>query len=180
MEKQVVFYSDGDYLGVMRRLLIDGVDTFVAIAASWLVWLMARTLAPERYSALIWLSACTGVFFAYFVVLKGSRFRTLGYMLAGAQIVSLNGQRPSYATLLGRLCFVVLGPVNFVFDLLWVSSDPRRQALRDKLAHTYVVRRTAVPAGEGRLVYGTYMVFGWTILCAEVKSDYPSAVPNHP
>jgi uncharacterized RDD family membrane protein YckC len=170
MPNQVVFYSDGDYLGVMRRLLIDGVDTFVAVVASYGLWRLGASLAPQ-YSALIWLTALTGVFICYFVVLKGSRFRTLGYVLAGARIVSLSGERPSYTTLLGRLAFAIFGPLNYLFDLLWVSSDPRHQALRDKFAHTYVIRKSAVPAGSGHVVYGTYMVFGWTILCAEVKSD---------
>lgn len=171
MEQRVVYYSDRDYLGVMRRLLIDAVDAFVAVAGSLALSAIGASLAPYQYSPLITLTTFTGVFIAYFVVLKGSRFRTLGYVLAGARIVSLSGEPPSYTAFLGRLAFAVLGPVNFVFDLLWVSSDPRRQALRDKFAHTYVVRKSAVPAGTGHIVYGTYMVFGWTILCAEVQSD---------
>lgn len=171
MEKRVVYYSDADYLSVTRRLLIDGVDTFVAVFAAWLVWLICGWGAPEEISVLIWMTAFLVVFLAYFVVLKGSRFRTLGYVLAGARIVSLTGERPSYATLLGRLAFAIFGPLNYLFDLLWVSSDPRRQALRDKFAHTYVIRNSAMPAGTGQVVYGTYMVFGWTILCAEVRSD---------
>jgi uncharacterized RDD family membrane protein YckC len=171
METRVVFYSDDDYLPVMRRLLIDCVDTVVAVVASLLLGLIGASLVPEEFAGLIWLIAITGVFIGYFVVLKGSRFRTLGYVLAGARIVTLTGERPSYATLLWRLAFAIFGPANYLLDLLWVSSDPRRQALRDKFARTYVIRKAAVPAGMGHVVYGTYMVFGWTILCAEVKSD---------
>ena len=66
---------------------------------------------------------------------------------------------------------VVLGPANFLVDLLWISSDPSKQALRDKIAHTYVIRKNAVPAGTGQVVYRTYMLFGWTLLSAEVRPD---------
>jgi hypothetical protein len=65
--------------------------------------------------------------------------------------------------------FATLGPVNFLLDLLWVPSDPCRQALRDKFAHTYVIRRDAVPVGSGRIAYGIYTAFGMTMLFAEVS-----------
>lgn len=34
---------------------------------------------------------------------------------------------------------------------LWIPSDPWRQSLRDKLAHTYVVKVGAEPAGRARV-----------------------------
>ena len=160
-----LYYRPEDYLGVMRRLLIDFVDTGVALTISlilsFVTWLIAPVVIPFVWIA-VWIS--------YFVLLKGSRFRTLGYVLAGAKIVDFSGQRPRYRKLFGRLAFVVLGPANFLIDLCWISSDPSHQALRDKFAHTYVVRANAVPAGTGRIVYPTYMAFGWTLMFAEVRA----------
>jgi hypothetical protein len=76
---------------------------------------------------------------------------------------------------MGRLAFVLLGPFNFFVDLLWISSDPCRQALRDKVAHTYVVRVTAVPTGVGQVIYRIYTVFGMTLLFAEVQAKNSAA-----
>ena len=155
----VVYYRPEDHAGVIRRLVIDFVDTAVAVTIS----VVLSSLVPVPIAwPVVWL--------LYFVALKGSRFRTLGYVLAGTRIVNYSGQRPGYLTLLGRLAFAVLGPVNFLIDLCWVSSDPSRQALRDKFAHTHVVRARAVPAGTGRIVYPTYMTFGWTLMFAEVQA----------
>jgi hypothetical protein len=161
-----VYYRAEDHLGVARRLVIDLVDTVVALAM-WLAVSLLLSFAPRVLplaSLLVWIP-----WILYFVILKGSRFRTLGYVLAGARIVNFRGERPSRLALLGRLAFVLLGPVNFVIDLCWISSDPSHQALRDKFAHTYVVRNGAVPAGAGRIVYPTYMTFGWTLMFAEVR-----------
>ena len=166
----VVYYRPEDCASVMRRLLIDFVDTGVAVTVSIVLSLFTRTVSPVYEVAVlaVWITWTT-VWVAYFVVLKGSRFRTLGYVVAGARIVDFSGHRPGYLRLLGRLAFVVLGPVNFLIDLCWISSDPSRQALRDKFAHTYVVRANAAPVGTGRIVYPTYMTFGWTLMFAEVR-----------
>lgn len=176
VEESAVFYRQEDYLGVMRRLLIDLVDTLVAGAAALLLIVVALLIYPtDEHVAAVVLAMAGITWLCYFVLLKGSRFRTLGYMIARAQIVNLNGERPSYASLTGRLMFVVAGPFNFILDLLWIGSDSCRQALRDKFAHTFVVRRGAVPAGKGRVVYRTYTVFGATLLFAEVVPDDPGA-----
>jgi hypothetical protein len=49
--------------------------------------------------------------FAYFVILKRSRFRTLGYRLGQIKIVGLDGQPPTYLSLSLRLMFGLLGPL---------------------------------------------------------------------
>jgi uncharacterized RDD family membrane protein YckC len=166
----VVYYRAEDYLGVMRRLLIDFVDAGFAAGVSWMLTFVLAAISPSvEMSALLQLIVWTTVWTLYFVVLKGSRFRTLGYVLAGARIVNFQGERPGRLALFVRLAFVVFGPTNFMLDLFWVPSDPRGQALRDKFAHTFVVRKDAVPAGTGQIGYPTYMVFGWTLMFAEVR-----------
>jgi len=167
----VVVYRDADYASVGRRLLIDFIDTAVAgtvaVVLSVIAWMFSQDAAGGLAAVASWVV----VWIAYFVLLKGSRFRTLGYVIAGARIVDRTGQRPGYGALLFRLSFVIFGPANFLIDLLWVSTDLSRQALRDKFAHTYVIRNGAAPVGTGRVVYRVYMVFGWTMLFPEVSGS---------
>ena len=108
------------------------------------------------------------VWTGYFVFLKASPYRTLGYVLGRARIVNYRGQRPGIPRLMGRLLFVIGGPMNFLFDALWLTGDKNRQALRDKFASTYVVRHEAVPVGWGRVRYRTYTFWGMTFIFREV------------
>jgi uncharacterized RDD family membrane protein YckC len=169
MEQIGVFYRRDDYIGAGKRLLIDFVDTVVATGVSVLISAALIVLVPDDnvvYAgiALTWVV----IWLAYFVLLKRSRFRTLGYLIMGARVVNLRGERPSVASLLARLLFVVGGPANFLIDLFWITSDPCRQAIRDKFAHTYVVRNAAAPLGTGKIVYRTYAMFGTMFLFQEV------------
>jgi uncharacterized RDD family membrane protein YckC len=116
---------------------------------------------------------CGAVWFAYFVLLKRSTFRTLGYRAAGAQIVNLQGGRPTIPSLLARLFFAFVGPLNCLIDLFWLTGDANCQAIRDKFAGTYVVRQHASPAGTGAIVVRTYMFWGMTFLFREVKAAAP-------
>jgi uncharacterized RDD family membrane protein YckC len=164
-----VYYRREDYLGVAKRLLIDVVDFPVAVALSMLVLRAAAAVVPDLEDVPGAVPLLAGApWFAYFVLLKRSRFRTLGYVVAGAQIVDLQGTRPGIFQLFGRLLFALAGPLNFVFDLLWLTGDGDRQAFRDKFASTYVVRGNATPAGTGTIVLRTYMFWGMTFLFKEV------------
>jgi uncharacterized RDD family membrane protein YckC len=165
-----VFFLERDYVGVSRRLLIDFVDTALVIALCAVFGYVVITVWPHEESLTLALFAClASIWFGYFVILKRSRFRTLGYILGGARIVNLQGQRPSVLSLLSRILFVAAGPANFLIDLFWIPTDPCRQAIRDKFAHTYVVRKDAVPAGTGPIVYRTYVMLGTTFLFQEVN-----------
>jgi hypothetical protein len=73
-----------------------------------------------------------------------------------------------------RLSFVLLGPLNWVLDLLWLSHDDHRQALRDKFARTYVIKAAAEPAGTGKTVVRYYEICGYNFLFREVQ------IPSEP
>src|SRR5688572_17440627 len=105
--------------------------------------------------------------FVYLVVLKHSRFRTLGYLVGGIRIVNIHGERPSIWSLAIRALFAVFGPFNMLIDVMWITTDERRQ---DKFAHTYVILDRAVPLGDGAIVYATYTILGWNFLFAEVRA----------
>jgi uncharacterized RDD family membrane protein YckC len=161
-----VYYEREDYASVWRRLLIDAVDIPLALAISIVLLAAVASEFDDTPGLLFALLAIT--WFGYFVVLKGSRYRTLGYIVAKARIVNLAGERPGVFSLILRLLFVVGGPLNSLIDLLWLTGDPHRQALRDKFASTYVIRQAAVPVGTGMVRVRTYMFWGMTFLFREV------------
>ena len=98
-----------------------------------------------------------------------SSIGTLGFILTGVKVVNLKGERPSFVRMSFRLFLWVLGPFHPVIDLLWLTGDPDRQTLRDKLAGTYVVRKDAVPCGQGTVRLAHYFLFGLSILFPEVQ-----------
>ncbi len=169
-----VYYRREDYIGVGRRLLIDAIDVPIAVLLSAAAIGGVALLAPSWVEAGAALFIVVAVWVAYFVILKRSRFRTLGYVVAGARIVDLRGGRPSVVSLLMRLVFAVAGPINVLMDLMWITGDRHRQSMRDKFASTYVVKKDARPAGSGPIVHRTYMVWGSTYLFKEVKATEPS------
>jgi hypothetical protein len=82
----------------------------------------------------------------------------------------LDGQAPGYTALTLRMMFGILGPLNWLLDLLWLSNDTNRQALRDKFANTYVVKLNAQAAGSGRIVFREYHVLFYNCLFREVEA----------
>jgi uncharacterized RDD family membrane protein YckC len=168
---QGVYYSLVDYAGFWRRLLVDIIDFTLLLVATITVTMGAALLLPAAEQSMPKVLFLSGfaLGFAYLVLLKRSRFRTLGYLVGGIRIVSIHGERPSLWSLTVRALFAVFGPFNVLIDILWLTNDERRQALRDKLAHTYVIRDRAVPLGHGAIGYTTYTIFGWNLLFAEVR-----------
>ena len=110
--------------------------------------------------------------YLYLTILRGSQLRTLGYILTGVKIVNLKGATPSFFWINIRLFFWFLGPFVPLFDLIWCWGDENRQMLRDKLAGTYVVRRTALPVGSGPIGATTLFVFGLTFVYPEVSKSH--------
>jgi uncharacterized RDD family membrane protein YckC len=170
-QTQGVYYSRDDYAGFWRRLLVDLIDFTLLLIAVVTITLGASLILPAGAQALphviFWSSMAVG--FAYLVLLKRSRFRTLGYLVGGVRIVSIQGERPSVWALTIRALFAFFGPINMLIDVMWVTTDKRRQALRDKFAHTYVIRARAAPMGKGEIVYSTYTIFAVNFLFAEVR-----------
>ena len=166
-----VYYRRADYAGVFRRLLIESVDFSVAFAVSSALTLITLFIfMPEDTSSQAFVDRLTwillivwpSVWFTYLVILKRTRFRTLGYLIGGAKIVNLQGALPGIGALTIRLAFATIGPINVIIDLFWITGDDNRQALRDKFAGTYVINKKAKPAGRGKIVYRRYsMIFNF-------------------
>jgi uncharacterized RDD family membrane protein YckC len=122
--------------------------------------LLQYRLLPLLASAL-WLG--------YFVLLKWSRVGTLGYRVGSVRLINLRGDRPGLLAVALRACFMLLGPVNYLLDLVWLGGDDHRQALHDKFAQTYVVRSGASPVGDAPVRTIAYNFAAATLLFSEVR-----------
>jgi uncharacterized RDD family membrane protein YckC len=164
-----VFYPVEAYAGFWLRLMIELIDTFVVsglcIGLSLVLVGILQTAESLLNALLIgWIL----IWFCYFVLLKHSKLSTIGYRIGNVKIVTLQGNNPSIYSLSLRLIFSVIGPFNILLDLSWITSDPHRQSLRDKVAHTYVIKRDAHVAGRGKIIFRTYSVLGWNLVLQEV------------
>jgi uncharacterized RDD family membrane protein YckC len=164
-----VYYRREDYASFWRRLAVDAIDFVIAGALAFLVITGLWTVFPALDVTDGFMLGAAAAAFGYFVLLKRSRFRTVGYRLFGVRIVGLDGRIPGWGSLIFRLMFALIGPLNWVIDLFWLSNDVHRQALRDKYAHTYVIKVSAEPAGTGKIKLAYYEICGYNFLFREVE-----------
>jgi uncharacterized RDD family membrane protein YckC len=168
-----VYFARRDYAGFLRRLVIIAVDLLVILVVGVVIQMAWNLARPEVESPVPWL-LWMGFAYLYLTLLRGSHFRTLGYILTGVRIINLKGERPSYFWMNLRLLLWILGPINPIVDLLWFWGDDNRQMLRDKLAGTYVIRRGAVPIGGGPIRATTLFILSYAIVYPEVMKNAPA------
>jgi uncharacterized RDD family membrane protein YckC len=168
---QAVWFFPSDYAGFWRRIGIELVDATV-IVVLLLVAAVAVALLDSagEWSDAVLIGSWAAFIWGYFVLLKRSRFGTVGYRLAGVRIIDAYDRPPGLGVLTLRLAFGFLGPINILLDMLWIPFDRRKQSLRDKFAHTYVVRVNAQPAGPARIVLRTYSVLGMAFVVRDVEA----------
>jgi uncharacterized RDD family membrane protein YckC len=162
-----IYFARQDYAGLFRRLAIIAVDLMVVLGAGFsilFVWSAARPDDRSHVPLSLWLAFA----YLYLTVLRGSRFRTIGYLLTGVRIVNLKGERPSFFWINVRLILWVIAPGNLLVDLAWWWGDVNRQTLRDRIAGTYVVGKNAVPIGTGPIRPTTLFVLGYCVVFPEV------------
>jgi uncharacterized RDD family membrane protein YckC len=167
-----IYYRREDYAGLWRRILVSAVDAVVVFAGLVALLLVGDAILSASGAALgflIWLVLA----YVYLVVCKRSRTRTLGYRLGRVKIVSIHGDSPRTGRVAFRLLFALIGggfsSMLGLIDLFWITGDDHRQTLRDKLAHTYVIRTSAEPLGRGPIGYDVYHVMAWTLLVPGVR-----------
>jgi len=170
---QAVWFFPSDYVGFWRRLAVELVDGVVIVVVLLVVTATVVLLDPAEElndaTLAVLVSGWAVSIYGYLVVLKRSRFTTAGYRLARVRIVDAYGRPPRFGALTLRLSFGLLGPFNVVLDMLWIPFDRHKQALRDKLAHTYVVKANAEPAGPARVVLRTYDIMGMSFVFQDVE-----------
>lgn len=164
------YFRREDYASFWIRLLVEIVDLAVVIFLCVAFTLpLAAILPSDRLGFNVILLHWIAFLFLYFVVLKGSRIRTLGYRIGRVKIVGLDGRAPGYSALTLRLAFAILSPLS-ILDLMWLWHDEHRQALRDKFAGTYVVKAKSEPMGCASLVRRRYEILFYNFLFREIKT----------
>src|ERR1043166_6506441 len=134
------YFRRNDYAPFWRRLIVDFID-FLVVGA--VCFALAGALFAGLISKDIFLLLCLGLAFCYFVLLKGSRFRTVGYPVGRVRILGLDGGRARVLPLTVRFVSRAFASLSYCIDLLWMSTDEHRKALRDKFAQTSVIRTGA-------------------------------------
>src|SRR5690349_18235971 len=108
-----VYFARRDCAGLPRRLLIIVIDLLVIFPVGVLIQGVWDATNPEVASpipGLIWMAFA----YLYLTLLRRSRLRTLGYILAGVKIVNLKGNPPSFLWMSLRLGLWVFLPIMFV------------------------------------------------------------------
>jgi uncharacterized RDD family membrane protein YckC len=164
---QGVYYARVDQASFIVRILIDVLDVFVIILAMWIAWHSSLAMDATRDAAL---HLCIAIWIIYFVIVKWAA-RTLGYRAFGMKLVNLRGERAPLWSVMVRAGLMVLGPLNYLIDLLWMSTNANRQALRDQLLGTYVVKVKSLPIGTGPIIWENCHLMGYNFIVSEVKGS---------
>src|SRR5262245_65115826 len=92
------YYQPGDYAGLFRRLVIIVVDLATLAGAFLAVSVIDSAVSREESRGISSAAVYSWLAFAYvyFVFLEASPIGTLGFLLTGVKIVTLEGRRPSF------------------------------------------------------------------------------------
>jgi len=168
---QGVYYNLHDYAGFFRRIIIMAVDGFVLLLACQLLTEVSWRVYPDEltywraYYISPWVLA-----YLYLVILKRS-IGTLGYLITRVRIVDMFGNRPSIVRMTGRFIWLLVLPIGFVLDIIWLTGEETRQTLRDKTVGTYVIRKKAKPVGTGKYGIKIMSFMGLCLRLREVEKD---------
>jgi uncharacterized RDD family membrane protein YckC len=160
-----VYYSEQDLAGLARRSVALAVDLLIVFFVCGAVVALGPDAGLPQAVAN---SLALGLAWLYLAGSKARPVRTVGYRLADVELVDLHGGPVSLWRSTCRFMFLFGGPVNVLLDLIWLTHDPNRQTLRDKLTGTYVVRRGARPIGQGVITYPTYFIATLSFILPEV------------
>jgi hypothetical protein len=109
-----VYFRREDYASFWLRVLVDVIDLLVFGAICLVLTLPVMlnfTLSKSSLNLILLIVATVAV--SYFVVLKRSRFRTLGVSRGAAQDCRFGWTRTQLLMLILRLTFAMLGPLNW-------------------------------------------------------------------
>ncbi|MEJ2156269.1 MAG: RDD family protein [Desulfobacteraceae bacterium] len=167
-----VIYEKKDYAGFLKRVVIAMIDIVVIAAVSacgsYFVDSFFSFEETHHKFNFIFIVAFS---ITYLAILKRSKFRTVGYLLARVKIVDLKGERPSVFKMILRELLILLGPFELFTDIVWLTSEATKQTLRDKYVGTYVIRQNAIPVGKGRLQNVSLGFMGWNLVYREVQES---------
>jgi uncharacterized RDD family membrane protein YckC len=166
-DNTAVLYRKQDYPGLIVRLLIDIVDisaVFLVAMVSFVTVFAGVVEDDVFFGRLIFVLGLV-----YLGPWKATRYGTLGYLLFRVKIVNAQGARISFWQASGRAFLMFFGPLNYLFDLFWLYGETPRQALRDKLAGTYLIKRHAQVEAQGKTVLKVLHVMGYRMQVEEIQ-----------
>ena|SRR5579871_5213615 len=165
-----MYFRREEYASFWVRLLATLIDLIVFGVVLSILTSTAAAVVPDTWARpYLIITIWAAIALLYFVVLRRSKFRTLGYRACGIKIVGLDGQTPGYLLLTYRLSVGVACALNWPLDFMWLSNDSNRQTIHDKFAQTFVVRLSAQPAGQGRIVVRCYDFVCYHLIFREVE-----------
>lgn len=166
---QGVYFAPEAYAGFWLRVSAWAIDLLFLLLLSYGYWLIFYYYSQWT---MFELNLLTGsIFFTwmiYLTVIKSSRKSTIGFLLTGIKIVDLQGDKPSLWRMTFRFLLLSIGPFELLNDLIWLTGEKTKQTLRDKFSGTYVVRKTAQPIGNAKIVMTRLFVLGWNLIYKEV------------
>jgi uncharacterized RDD family membrane protein YckC len=138
------------YVGVGRRLVAVLIDTILY----WIVFfIVAKLFGTTQVSGANVSASLSGapalvvgiLFFLYYIVLEAVLGATLGKLLLGIRVVTVDGSRIGWgASIIRNLLRIVDGLpyiIPYLLGAILVWTAPQRQRLGDRVAKTVVVRR---------------------------------------
>ena len=131
------------YASVWRRAVAAIIDFMVFPVIAWVVetsaWKMGISV-PDHVVA-VTILACL-LWLTYYVVLEAMTGKTIGKLLAGVRVVTVDeGRRIGWRASLIRNAIRILDiQLFYLITAITVSSSRRRQRLGDRAAGTTVVR----------------------------------------
>lgn len=164
-----VYFADSDYIGFSPRIMILLVDS-ICVLAIW--FLVAAAFAyfnlVGTYDRLLFTFIFAATWF-YLVPLKRSRFRTVGYKLVGAKLVTLRGEKPSLLMLTFREMMWLFGPIGLIIDLVFCGIDSDSQTLRDRFTNMCLVKNSSQPIGRGEIHLAYTNMMGYSFALPRVS-----------
>jgi uncharacterized RDD family membrane protein YckC len=127
------------YAGLGVRLIAALVDAvLLALVNSGISYTLQLTLGDNSFitgSILGWIISV-----GYYIVYQAKYTQTIGKKVMNIKVITYDGKTPSMSTffireILGKIASAVILLIGYLM-VLW---DPKKQALHDKIADTYVV-----------------------------------------
>ncbi len=199
-ESGAVLFAPTDYAPLTRRIGAAFVDILVVVLflvaigpIAALIWVPREVRqmpnTPERRRLIshhlqpvnsqivgAWFIGCV----LYHLGLRRLRNGTIGYRLMGIRLVDPAGLPPSWWALARR--FLLAAPMVPLFGVTYLLcvKTPRRQAFHDRWCGTWMVRKSAEPAGPARLAFQTQLLGTFMLTYIDLEHADPASNDGHP
>ena len=132
-----------EFLIVLPILGLFGIKIFELRTISELENADPELLIPVIASAITGLSLTILLitWFYYALLQSGARQATVGKMVLGLQVTDVNGDRLTFARASLRYFSKILSSLFLMIGYIMAGFTPKKQALHDIIANTYVVRK---------------------------------------